>query len=191
MTLVAVSGGIASGKSEVMRALRSLGAFTVSADEINAEMLSDPEYAAKLKERFPGVVADGKIDKKALRDLVFSDENARKRLNAVAHPEIFARMRKLCAGHAAAFCEVPLLREAGLEKYFDKIIFVTAPDDIRRDRLSVRDGITHEYADTIMAAQSAERELEKVADYVIINDGDISKLKAMTEEVYRKICGTE
>lgn len=91
---VAVTGGIGAGKSEFMRAVKELGIRTYSADEINAELLRDKRYLEKLSAAFPLAVKDGKVDKAALREEVFSDEKKRKTLNALAHPEIRRKIEK-------------------------------------------------------------------------------------------------
>ena len=118
---VAVTGGIGAGKSEFMRAVKELGIRTYSADEINAKLLRDKRYIEKLSAAFPLAVKDGKVDKAALREEVFSDEKKRKTLNALAHPEIRRKIEEITGD---AVIEVPLLFESGMTDLFDKVIVV-------------------------------------------------------------------
>lgn len=91
---VAVTGGIGAGKSEFMRAVKELGIRTYSADEINAELLRDKRYIEKLSAAFPLAVKDGKVDKTALREEVFSDEKKRKRLTRSRTPKYGGKSKK-------------------------------------------------------------------------------------------------
>ena len=91
---IAVVGGIGSGKSEVMKKVASMGAATLSADEINASLLTSPDYIASLQSLFPTAVKDGVVDKHALAEIVFADETSRKALNALAHPLILKKIRE-------------------------------------------------------------------------------------------------
>ena len=126
---VAVIGGIGTGKSEVLKVAREMGIACLSADEINAELLRDPQYVAKLSERFPECVVCGVVDKPRLSALVFSDKESRLALNAIAHPEI----KKRIEGNAAdpLVVELPLVYESGMRDAFDEIVLVTAPRRVR------------------------------------------------------------
>lgn len=169
---IAIVGGIGSGKSEVLAVAKSLGFSTLSADEVNAELLSSPDYVQKLKEAFPTVVKDGKVDKSALSALVFSDDSARLELNAIAHPEIAKRIR--ACGDAVV--ELPLALESGVIDLFDEIILVRCSLSTRLYRLEKR-GVDRDRARKIIAVQVPISELEKVATAVIDNDSTILELE--------------
>ncbi len=168
---IAIIGGIGSGKSAVLSVAKALGYTTLSADDINRELLSDPEYVEKIEKRFPSVVKNGVVDKSALSVIVFSDENARLDLNAIAHPEIGKRI--LSAGDAVV--ELPLALESGVIDIFDEIILVRCSLDKRLERLEKR-GVEKERALKIIEAQVPVSELEKVATKIIDNDGTMEEL---------------
>lgn len=176
--VIALAGGICSGKSVVSDILKSRGETVVSTDKINAELLEDPSYLIELARLFPTVFVGGTVDKKALRNIIFNDKNERVRLNSLAHPAILARMQKYAQNkRGRVFVEIPLLMESGAEKYFDKIWFVSADDDIRIARLTERDGISRDSAEKILLAQSGEARAKKIADTVIENNGTLSELE--------------
>ena len=104
---IAVTGGIGAGKSEVMKEIARRGYRVCSADEINDRLQALPGYIRKISKVFPAAVKDGKIDKNVLRDIVFTDDSKRARLNSIAHPEI---RRELENTEGEFFAEVPLVR---------------------------------------------------------------------------------
>ncbi len=141
---IAVTGGIGSGKSATIKLLQQLGYPTFSCDEIYCECIELPEYVKEVEKAFPNAVIGGKIDRKALSSLVFSNEENLKILNALAHPLIMERLHQKMKGvSGVCFAEVPLLFEKGYEKDFDKVIVVIRNKTERiaavqnRDRLSV------------------------------------------------------
>jgi len=181
---VAVTGGIGAGKSEFMRAVKELGIWTYSADEINAELLRDKRYIEKLSAVFPLAVKDGKVDKTALREEVFSDEEKRKRLNALAHPEIRRKIEEITGD---AVIEVPLLFESGMTDLFDRVIVVTAGEDVRINRIVSTRNISEDLAKNIIKNQATDDERIKRADYVAINDGTRKDLYEQAKNIIKRI----
>lgn len=181
---VAVTGGIGAGKSEFMRAVKELGIRTYSADEINAELLRDKRYIEKLSVAFPLAVKDGKVDKAALREEVFSNEKKRKTLNALAHPEI---RRKIEGITGDAVIEVPLLFESGMTDLFDRVIVVTAGEDARINRIVSTRNISKDLAKNIIKNQTTDDERIKRADYVAINDGTRKDLYEQAKNIIKRI----
>lgn len=181
---VAVTGGIGAGKSEFMRAVKELGIRTYSADEINAELLRDKRYIEKLSAAFPLAVKDGKVDKAALREKVFSDEKKRKTLNALAHPEIRRKIEEITGD---AVVEVPLLFESGMTDLFDKVIVVTAGEDVRINRIVSTRNISKDLAKNIIKNQATDDERIKRADYVAINDGTRKDLYEQAKNIIKRI----
>lgn len=181
---VAVTGGIGAGKSEFMRAVKELGIRTYSADEINAELLCDKGYIEKLSETFPLAVKDGKVDKAALREEVFSDEKKRKTLNALAHPEIRRKIEEITGD---AVIEVPLLFESGMTDLFDRVIVVTAGEDARINRVVSTRNISKDLAKNIIKNQATDDERIKRADYVAINDGTRKDLYEQAKNIIKRI----
>ena len=181
---VAVTGGIGAGKSEFMRAVKELGIRTYSADEINAELLCDKGYIEKLSETFPLAVKDGKVDKAALREEVFSNEKKRKTLNALAHPEIRRKIEEITGD---AVIEVPLLFESGMTDLFDRVIVVTAGEDARINRIVSTRNISKDLAKNIIKNQATDDERIKRADYVAINDGTRKDLYEQAKNIIKRI----
>lgn len=181
---VAVTGGIGAGKSEFMRAVKELGIRTYSADEINAELLRDKRYIEKLSETFPLAVKDGKVDKSVLREEVFSDEKKRKTLNALAHPEIRRQIEEITGD---AVIEVPLLFESGMTDLFDRVIVVTAGEDVRINRIVSTRNISKDLAKNIIKNQATDDERIKRADYVAINDGTRKDLYEQAKNIIKRI----
>lgn len=181
---VAVTGGIGAGKSEFMRAVKELGIRTYSADEINAELLRDKRYIEKLSEAFPLAVKCGKVDKSVLREEVFSDEKKRKTLNALAHPEIRRKIEEITGD---AVIEVPLLFESGMTDLFDRVIVVTAGEDVRINRIVSTRNISKDLAKNIIKNQATDDERIKRADYVAINDGTRKDLYEQAKNIIKRI----
>lgn len=181
---VAVTGGIGAGKSEFMRAVKELGIRTYSADEINAELLRDKRYIEKLSETFPLAVKDGKVDKSVLREEVFSDEKKRKTLNALAHPEIRRQIEEITGD---AVIEVPLLFESGMTDLFDRVIVVTAGEDVRINRIVSTRNISKDLAKNIIKNQTTDDERLKRADYIAINDGTRKDLYEQAKNIIKRI----
>lgn len=181
---VAVTGGICAGKSEFMRAVKELGIRTYSADEINTELLRDKRYIEKLSEAFPLAVKDGKVDKSVLREEVFSDEKKRKTLNALAHPEIRRKIEEITGD---AVVEVPLLFESGMTDLFDRVIVVTAGEDVRINRIVSTRNISKDLAKNIIKNQATDDERLKRADYVAINDGTRKDLYEQAKNIIKRI----
>lgn len=181
---VAVTGGIGAGKSEFMRAVKELGIRTYSADEINTELLRDKGYIEKLSEAFPLAVKDGKVDKSVLREEVFSDEKKRKTLNALAHPEIRRKIEEITGD---AVVEVPLLFESGMTDLFDRVIVVTAGEDVRINRIVSTRNISKDLAKNIIKNQATDDERLKRADYVAINDGTRKDLYEQAKNIIKRI----
>lgn len=181
---VAVTGGIGAGKSEFMRAVKELGIRTYSADEINGELLRDKGYIEKLSEAFPIAVKDGKVDKSVLREEVFSNEKKRKTLNALAHPEIRRKIEEITGD---AVIEVPLLFESGMTDLFDRVIVVTAGEDVRINRIVSTRNISKDLAKNIIKNQTTDDERLKRADYVAINDGTRKDLYEQAKNIIKRI----
>lgn len=181
---VAVTGGIGAGKSEFMRAVKELGIRTYSADEINGELLRDKGYIEKLSEAFPLAVKDGKVDKSVLREEVFSDEKKRKTLNALAHPEIRRKIEEITGD---AVIEVPLLFESGMTDLFDRVIVVTAGEDVRINRIVSTRNISKDLAKNIIKNQTTDDERLKRADYIAINDGTRKDLYEQAKNIIKRI----
>lgn len=177
---IAITGGIGSGKSAVLEIIRDAGYNTLSADRLNTELLSDPMYLKSLADAFPEAVSGGAVDRYKLSEIVFNDKDKLALLNSLAHPQI---QRKIVTADGNVVIEVPLLIEAGLQDFFDRIIVVTADKEIRLKRAVERGGQRPEIIERIMDNQIGDDERTPYADYVIENNGGFEELKAKVLEV--------
>ena len=181
---IAVIGGIGSGKSEVMKIAKERGFFCLSADEINAELLKTPSYIQKIATLFPSVVSNGVVDKGALAKIVFSDRGERKKLNALAHPEIM-RVISECKESPLAV-ELPLLIEGG-DEAFDEIVYVRAPLFKPISRLKKGRGMSVKQAVSRIRSQVPSAVLRAKATIVIDNSRSLSALKERAYKTFNRI----
>ena len=186
---ICITGGIGSGKSTVARILRSQGEFVLSADEINAELLTQPEYQQKLKKLFPSAVRCGRVNRRAIRNEISTDAQKRQALNDLSHGEIFARIQAKTAQVSLAFVEVPLLNVQHKDQ-FDLVWYVDCNDTERVRRIAQRDGTTEDEARAIMAAQADYACIKEYAAAIIHTDkvSDLeAEIKGLLKEVKAKL----
>jgi dephospho-CoA kinase len=198
--VVGLTGGIASGKSEVARRFQDLGVQVVDADVAARDVVGmDSEGLAEVVAAFgPGILdAAGALDRAVMRRRVFDDPDARKRLEAIVHPRVRAVLEAGCAGATGdyAIAAIPLLAEGGGREHYpwlDRILVVDVPGDIQLMRLLQRDGIDAVLARRMVAAQASREQRLAIADDVIVNDGSLEALGAHVEKLdalYRKLAG--
>jgi dephospho-CoA kinase len=173
---IGLTGGIGSGKSTVAALLAARGALVVDADRIAREVVEPgtPGLAAVVEAFGPGVLtADGALDRAALASVVFSDPQARARLDAIVHPLVRARAREAVAQappDAVVVQDVPLLVETGQAGQYDLVLVVEAVLETRVARL-VRRGLGEDDARARIAAQATDEQRRAVADVVLDNSG--------------------
>ncbi len=190
--VVAVTGGIASGKSEVSRCFEQLGIAVADADVFARTLVERGQPALEaIAARFGNDVlfADGRLDRGMLRRIVFDDEGARHELEAILHPRIRAAMYDACvaAGSPYAMAAIPLLAEGGgraAYPWLARILVVDVPRDAQLQRLMQRDGNSREQAERILAAQATREHRLAIADDVIDNSGDIATLAPQVEVLH-------
>ncbi|PPG51196.1 dephospho-CoA kinase [Rathayibacter sp. AY2B3] len=196
MHLVALTGGIASGKSTVARRLAEHGAVVVDADVLAREVVEPGEPAlAAISERFgPSVIrADGTLDRPALGAIVFSDAAARADLNAITHPAVTLRSQRLFAQAAEAdpaavvVYDVPLLAEGRGAGEFDEVVVVHAPQHVRIQRLVALRGMTEEEARARVSSQASDEERLALADVVIDSSGTLEETLARTDALWERL----
>jgi dephospho-CoA kinase len=200
MHLIAVTGGIASGKSVVATRLAELGAVVVDADKLAREVVEPgtPALAAIADHFGPGVIsADGTLDRGALGAIIFVNESERAVLNSITHPAVGHRSRELFAEAAAAdpnaivVYDVPLLVEsaAGRTKEFDRIVVVHAAPETRKDRLISLRGMTPDDANSRVTAQATDAQRLAVADDVIVTDGTLAETLEQVDALWERLRG--
>lgn len=181
-----VTGGIASGKSEFTGILRALGAYTISADEVSRALTAEGmPLNEELKNRFSAASVSGKLDRAALKTIVFNDEKALAELNKITHGAIRREIVRQANETDAKIVvvEVPLLFESGWNDA-DITLTVSADESLRRKRAEMRDGISGELFTAIAAKQLTDKEREALADITVYNSGDRDELKKRAEELY-------
>jgi dephospho-CoA kinase len=193
MRVIALTGGIASGKSTVSRRLASLGAHIVDADLLSREAVApgSPGLAAVAVRFGPTVLADdGSLDRAALGAVVFSDAAARADLNAIVHPEVrrLAAERLAAIGRAEpdaiAVYDVPLLVETGVDHDFELIVVVDADERTRTERLVALRGLDPEEAARRVAAQASDEERRAVADVLIDTTGTLEHTDEQVDRLW-------
>lgn len=194
MRVYGLTGNIGAGKSTVARLFAEAGVPVIDADQLAREVVAPgTEGVRALAGRFPGAVdASGVLDRKGLAARVFADARERAALNAIVHPliarEAAARTRALEAqGHALALYEAALLVENGLQGGLSGLVVVTAPEELRVQRIRRRDGATEAEARARIAAQLPEAEKARAADYVIRNEGDPEELRHQVADVLARL----
>lgn len=183
MTKIAIVGNIASGKSCVEKILIDKGFTVYDTDKIAHEILEKSDEARKT---FPQAVVNGNIDRKILADIVFNNIEKKKTLENIIHPQVIDFIKQLT--ETPVFVSVPQLFEANMETLFDKIIFVSAPKEIRLKRLMQRNNLTKDEAELRINGQLDENEKIKKSDFVIYNNSTTDKLKEDVNKVLASIC---
>jgi dephospho-CoA kinase len=188
---VALTGGIASGKSTVARHFAALGVPVIDTDLIAREVVEpgEPALAEVVAAFGPGVIgADGRLDRRRLREIVFADATARRRLEAILHPAIRARMeaQSAAAGGPYQLLVIPLLAEGGRRDHVDRVLVVDASEATQMERLVRRDGVTRAQAAAALAAQAGRAARLAMADEVIENAGSPEDLGARVMELHER-----
>lgn len=193
MLTVALTGGIATGKSIVADVFRRRGGYIDSADDTARGLMRPGEPAwEKIVAHFGREILnpDRTIGRKALAGIIFSDSGHRRFLNDLIHPLVFEKRRETVArlekeGRVKIYIsEAALTIEAGYGKFFDKIVVTSCPDVIQVERLMLRDGIGREAAVQKIRAQMPAEEKKTSADYVIDTSGAIEETLAQAERTF-------
>lgn len=200
MTRIALTGGIASGKSMVADEFARLGAVIVDADLLAREVVAPRSPGLeRIVQRFGAGMLneDGTLDRARLGDLVFVDDDARADLNAIVHPLVRERSEELFAAAppgSVVIEVIPLLVETGLHQAFDHVIVVDAPTEVQVRRLMQRSGLTADQARTRVRIQANREDRIAAADWVIDNSGDQASTVRQVEELWpvlRRLSGPD
>jgi dephospho-CoA kinase len=194
--LFGLTGGIASGKSAVAAHLRERGVPVIDADQLAREAVAPgTEGLRAIVEVFGEdvLLKDGTLDRKKVAAAVFNDDEKRRALNAIVHPEVTRLTFKAASalrdeGEALACYEAALIIENGVADAFRPLIVVSAPEDVQVARATQRDGSTPDEARARIRAQMPLAEKVAVADYVIENTGSLDDLERRTNEVLADLC---
>ncbi|MCA1291664.1 dephospho-CoA kinase [Paenibacillus sp. alder61] len=191
---IGLTGGIATGKSTVSQMLVGRGAALIDADVIAREIM-EPGHPvlAEVVKRFGReiLLPDGRLDRKKLGAIVFSDSRKRKTLEAITHPAIRAEMKERMAAIEAAeprrlvVADIPLLFESGLEGLYEEIMVVYVPRPIQLERLVLRDRLTLEQAEARLQAQMDIEVKRERADVLIDNSRGMEETKRQVDAFWR------
>lgn len=187
MLRVALTGGIGSGKSLVGEILEELGALVIDSDQLAREVIErgSPGYEEVVTAFGDSILSEGQIDRSKLAAVVFRESNLRKKLESIIHPLVREAAEKLARklpSGAILINQIPLLVESDGAKRFDYVVTVSADEEIRRERLRLR-GLKDYEITQRMAAQVSDSEREKIANYIIRNNGSIDELTRAVEEL--------
>jgi dephospho-CoA kinase len=193
--LVGLTGVIASGKSTVAAILRRLGAEIINADDLAREVVEPGREAwQEIVATFgSGILQeDQTIDRRKLREVIFNDPQARKKLEAIIHPRVRAlaeeKIRTFeAAGSELVVYEVPLLFEALIHHWIRPVILVACDIETQKARLKERDDLSDAEAQRHIEAQMSLEEKRKLADYTIENNGSLADLEAQVKAVVERI----
>ncbi len=189
--VIGVTGGIGSGKTTVCDLFTARhGVPVVDADIVAREVVAPGEPAlAELVEAFGAdiLTGDGELDRRKLKGIVFDDEGKRKQLEAILHPRIRRRMREQLEDIEAPYCLlcIPLLAEGGRNELIERVLVVDCEPATQIARVRARDDLTDAQVMAIMRSQATREQRLRIADDVILNDGDRDALIDRVDTLHR------
>jgi len=195
MLRVALTGGIATGKTHVRRRFETLGFDTIDSDALVHEALGPRTPAtAAIGRRFGDdvIAADGSVDRRRLGERVFGDDEARRELEGLLHPGVYAAITEWLdalarTGKSLGIADIPLLYETGHEDDFDVVIVVACDPDEQLRRVMARDGLSADAARQRVAAQMPIGDKVKRADFVIWTKGTLEETDRQVDELSKTL----
>lgn len=191
MKRVAITGGIASGKSTAAEYIKKLGYPVFSCDEIYKSVIQEQEYIQTVERYFPACVQDGKINRNILSKIIFDDSQKREQLNQIAHPLIMKELYKQMneCNSMLVFAEVPLLFEGGYENAFDNVIVIKRnyqdriKDLMKRNQISKEEARKKIYAQFDYDSNDANFRFKSCEALLVQNEGSFTDLKKQIEDI--------
>lgn len=189
---VGITGGIGSGKSAVTDRLQSRGVVVVDADQVARDVVEPGTPAlAAIREHFGDsvITADGRLDRPALRKVVFAAPEERRWLESLTHPLIGEQIaaRLACAESVYAVLSSPLLIETSQKAMVDLIVVVDVPEAVQLERTMARDANSEELVKSIMAAQASREQRLAAADYIVDNSGTLNQLDRQVADLHEHL----
>lgn len=189
MFVVGLTGGIGSGKTQVANYFAKCGVPVIDADRIAREIVEPGQPAlAEIAHAFGAAALDstGRLDRAALRKVVFNDEAQRQKLEAILHPRIRANIRNRIANLQAPYCVVaiPLLLETGQRDLIDCILVVDTPLETQIQRVQQRDGLSRAEIEAVLRTQLPREQRLAQADDIILNDASLGALEDQVQKLH-------
>jgi dephospho-CoA kinase len=186
---IGLTGGIASGKSLVQQAFENLGVAVLDADQVSRIVVEPGQPALQaIAETFGAemLLPDGQLDRRRMRERVFSDPAARKRLESITHPAIRHYLQTWLAAQTGPYCllSVAILVEAGMQTLVDRVLVVDVPESLQLSRLQQRDGIDPTLAKGMLAAQASRDARLQAANDVLENTGSPEQTEAAVRQLH-------
>ena len=187
MMTLAITGSIGMGKSTVAAMFAEAGIPTFDADAAVRRMQGPGgRLVPQIESRFPGTTRDGAVDREALSSAVLADPDELAALEAIVHPAIHHERTRFIVEHGdapALLFDIPLLFETGGDAAFDKVIVVSAPPAMQRERVMGRPGMTTEKFEQILARQLPDKEKRERADFVVDTSGTLEQTRAQVDAI--------
>lgn len=187
MIKIALTGSIGMGKSTVAKMFEQAGVPLFDADaEVRRLQAAGGALVGAIGERFPGAVREGAVDRDALSALVVGKPDELAALEAIVHPAVHEAREQFIADHPdapALLFEIPLLFETGGEGEFDRVIVVSAPAEVQRQRVLSRPGMTAQKLDALLARQIPDADKRARADFVIDTGGSLAETERQVEQI--------
>lgn len=192
--ILGLTGGIASGKSTLSNIFRELGIKIADADKIAKEISEREDVLLEIKNIFGNGVFDenGILDRKKLKEEVFSDKSKLKKLNDIVHPKVwneFKKIKEKTAKNDIIIFDVPLLFESGMDKMCDKVLLIYINRELQIKRMFERDGIDRELALKIINSQMSLEEKMSKSHLKIENSGTVEDLRIKAKKIYEELKG--
>lgn len=193
MLKVGLTGGIGSGKSTVAKALQAKGVVLVDADNVAREVVQPGEQALQeIAKAFGSTIllADGNLNRSALKQRIFSNPDAKTQLESILHPRIRQRILKRiekATDTPYVVADIPLLVENNYSQYFDRVVVVDCPEEIQIARVQARDEMGEAQIRSIMNSQAKRQDRNAAATDIIDNSGDLASLKMQIEKLHESL----
>lgn len=189
MLRVGLTGGVGCGKTTVAQMFADMGVPVFDADQIARELVEPgrPALAAIVREFGGGVLVDGRLDRKAMRERIYADASAKRALEAILHPLVYRALDEEAGHLKEPYCifAIPLLLETGRRAFVDRILVVDCPPEQQYKRVGRRDGLADAEIGRIIQSQAGREEKLAAADDVIENAGSIDQLRGQVERLHR------
>lgn len=191
--IIGITGGTGCGKTTALQAVEQLGGMVIDCDKVYHDLLlTDAGMLRAIENRFPGTVKNSVLDRKALAAIVFSDEQALADLNTITHGAVKAKVPEILGNKPAlAAIDAIALFESGLHKLCDVTVAITAPEEVRVERLVQRDHITEQQANMRISAQKQQHYFAKKSDYVLENTGTQADFQEKCLAFFQKLLTIE